>query len=489
MSAAILLAVLIYLSYKYSTRKFDYWKNRNVFFHKPIPFLGNLLDIMKEPLGHSLLRLSKAAGNRDFFGIFIFDRPILVIKSRQLVRAILQKDSANFIDRTIASNPNDPVLSNALFFQKNPAWKHHRSKLSPIFTSGKLKLMFHLMVKEGEAMAEYIRQRVNIPDIESKEICSRFSTNVLTRCAFAVDANSFTDENAIFRNLGRKMFEFRISTALRQMGVFFAPGLCELLKVSIVDPSIITTLKGIFTDVLHTRMTSSNPKGNDFVDILLEAHKGGGEKALSEEAMLGQALQFFGAGVETVASTLSFALYELCINPEMQEKVRNEIMESIEKNNGLTYESLHELEYLDMCISETLRKYPAVPFLDRKCKEDYKIEGSDFVIEKGMPVYIPTYEFHYNPNYFPNPETFDPERFADKSNINKDGLYYFPFGDGPRICIGNRFALIQTKIGVISILSKYRMEVSETTPIPIEYEVKSFILQSTVGIPLKFVPI
>lgn len=86
-----------------------------------------------------------------------------------------------------------------------------------------------------------------------------------------------------------------------------------------------------------------------------------------------------------------------------------------------------------------MRKYPVLPFLDRVCNSDYKIEGSDLVIEKGTPVYIPLFAVHYNPRFFPNPNKFDPERYADGNEINSDGIFYMPFGDGPRICIGRYF--------------------------------------------------
>lgn len=85
-------------------------------------------------------------------------------------------------------------------------------------------------------------------------------------------------------------------------------------------------------------------------------------------------------------------------------------------------------------ISETLRKYPVLPFLDRRCNADYKIPGSNLVIEKGIPVYIPLFGLHYDEKHFPDPEKYIPERFAQ--NVNADKLIHFPFGYGPRICIG-----------------------------------------------------
>lgn len=84
--------------------------------------------------------------------------------------------------------------------------------------------------------------------------------------------------------------------------------------------------------------------------------------------------------------------------------------------------------------AETLRKYPVLPFLNRQCDSDYKVPGTNLLIEKGIPLYIPLAGFHYDDKYFPDPEKYVPERFAQ--NVNADKLIYFPFGAGPRMCIG-----------------------------------------------------
>ena len=94
------------------------------------------------------------------------------------------------------------------------------------------------------------------------------------------------------------------------------------------------------------------------------------------------------------------------------------------------------LPYLDMVVSETLRKYPPLGFLDRVCLADYKVPNSDLVIEKDTPVFISVIGSHYNPEYFPNPEKFDPLRFTEEAKNSRPSYVYFPFGDGPRVCIG-----------------------------------------------------
>nr|UUB32651.1 cytochrome P450 CYP345E2 [Dendroctonus rhizophagus] len=487
--STILLVLISTLFHKYFTRNFNYWKSKNVFYIKPIPVLGNMLPVlkMKTTLGEWLGDLSHKV-KKDYFGIFIFDRPVLVVQSPKLVKLVLQKDFEYFQNRSVAHYEHDPILSNLMFLAKNPRWKAVRSKLSPVFSTGKLKQMFPHILREGNLMVDYISNLANVPNVESKEICAKFSTNVIARCAFAIDAGSFKTENAEFRYLGRQMFDFRYSTAFRLLTAFLAPKLATALDISFFDPRVISRLCSIFGEILTSRMSTPEYKGKDLIDIFIEESKGKNVD-FDQNVMMAQALQFFAAGFETVSATLSYTLYELCVNAHLQDRLRNEIFDNLKKHDGITCEAVSEMKFLDMCIAETLRKYPVLPFLDRTCLRDYKVADSDFVIEKGVDIYIPLFALHYNPEFFPQPEKYDPQRFADKSKINNQGLYYIPFGDGPRICIGNRFGLLAVKIGLVSLLSKYKVEATSQTPRPLKLEPKALISQSRVGVLLKFIPI
>jgi len=99
------------------------------------------------------------------------------------------------------------------------------------------------------------------------------------------------------------------------------------------------------------------------------------------------------------------------------------------------------MTYLDKVVAEILRKYPPLPMLNRECSKPYKIPGTDTVLEKGIPVFIPVTALHYDPNYYPEPERFDPERFSDEEKQKRHHYVYLPFGEGPRICIGPVYVL------------------------------------------------
>nr|CAD7204332.1 unnamed protein product [Timema douglasi] len=140
------------------------------------------------------------------------------------------------------------------------------------------------------------------------------------------------------------------------------------------------------------------------------------------------------------------------------------------------------------CSCETLRKYPSVPNLERMCTKEYEIPETDVTIDEGTLVMIPSYALHHDPEYFPDPEKFDPDRFS-KENKNSFPQYtYLPFGEGPRICIGMRFGLMQVKVGLATLLSKYEFSICEKSSVPLILAPVSPLTTAKDGIWLKISP-
>lgn len=150
-------------------------------------------------------------------------------------------------------------------------------------------------------------------------------------------------------------------------------------------------------------------------------------------------------------------------------------------NGAITYEALLKMEYMDMVTSETLRKYPPIVFIDRLCVEKFELppaeQGYDhLIVHPDNIVWFPVYGLHHDPKYFPEPEKFDPERFNDANKRNIVPYTYMPFGLGPRKCIGNRFALMETKILIAYMLRKFRIKRTEKTRASIEFSKTNFSL-------------
>ncbi|XP_060531618.1 cytochrome P450 6k1-like [Cylas formicarius] len=489
----VIILIVLILIFAFLNKKQSYWQRKNVFFIKPSILFGNFYPVLtlKVFVGDWLKNLYDQAKNHDYFGIYVFAEPYLILKSPQIVKAVLQKDFAHFENRMVTAPDNEPLMSYFMFFMKSTYWKKIRSKVSPVFTSGKLKLMHPLVNKEAESMVDYLKSNCKPGrSIEVKEVCAKYSTGVIARCAFGVEANCFVNEESEFRRMSRALFDLRFTNTVRQLMSWFTPTIVRLLRVYQVDNWIVVRLEAILRHVISVREQVASHKVIDMIDLLLQIKRTPNEdEAFTDNKLLAQAMQFFTAGFETVSSTIAFLLYELAMNKDVQDRLRREIEENIERHGSITYEGINDIHYLDMCINETLRKYPVLPFLDRRCTNDYTIPGTTTVIEKGTPVIIPMMGIHYDENYYPEPQKYDPQRFADKSTLNNDGYNYFPFGEGPRICIGERFGLLGVKLGIINLLSSFEVQKNIDTPDPLEFDPGSVFLVSRVGVPLLFEPL
>ncbi|KAF2893763.1 hypothetical protein ILUMI_12408, partial [Ignelater luminosus] len=485
---AILVIAVGLILYKLLTRNFDYWKKRNVPYVKPIPFFGNFYEIItfRTSIGHFLAKLYNKFES-PYFGIFILHKPFLVIKSPEVIKAILVKDFNHFCNRTILSDERcDSLMSKVLFIVDNPEWKIIRSKMTPVFTSGKMKGMVQLINDVSLEMNAYLEKHTSKSFIEAKEVCTKYSTDVIATYAFGIHACSFQNENSEFRAVGRKVLEFEWETALRQIIYFMAPELAKLFRIKFLKPGISEFFRDVFWKTIKLREETNNQR-NDLIDILIQMKRQPGNNLdFTGDRVVAQACMFFFAGFETTSATMAFTLYELCLSKEIQNKARLEVKEILAKHGGFTYEALQNMNYLEMIMCETLRKYPVLPFLDRICVKDYKLPNSDLIIEKGTPVYIPMFGIHHDSKIYLEPDKYDPERFSKENRKNLPSFSYIPFGEGPRNCIGERFGVLVGKLGLARILSEYELETSLDTPVPLKFETKTFLLASKVGLPIKF---
>jgi cytochrome P450 family 6 len=181
-------------------------------------------------------------------------------------------------------------------------------------------------------------------------------------------------------------------------------------------------------------------------------------------------------------------------NPEIQERLRDEIKNNLAENDGkFLYESVANnsvMPYLHQVMNETLRIYSILPTLDRRCIDPngYSLKPfSDFKIPFDMPVFIPIHALAKDEKYFPDPLKYDPDRFATENLGKIPSCCHIPFGIGPRYCLGERLGWIQTKTALCNILKDFRVEMSENTPKNIKLKKNALLIQSEEPLMLKFV--
>uniref|UniRef100_A0AAG5DT78 Cytochrome P450 n=1 Tax=Anopheles atroparvus TaxID=41427 RepID=A0AAG5DT78_ANOAO len=500
----ILLAALLLVIAYFGWRKQNYWNRVGVPYIPEIPVIGNFSTIflqchstfsyIEHIYHHTRTRAS------DFFGVNIFIRPALVIRNPALIKKITCTDASLFLNRQMCADQfHDAIGYYNLIMIKDPLWKQLRGLLSPSVTSAKLKRMERFIEKVGDDMVASLdvlpKVRPNARETEFKELCARFTTDVIASTFFGMQANSLKDEASEFRYYGRKIFEYGPARGMTMASFFFMPELVPYLRLKLFPRDTEAFLKTVIQQEIARREQNNENRG-DFIDSMIALKNNNATIGVTEkiplqgDILVAQAATFYMASFETTSSVLSFALYELTKNPDVQARLREEIRSMIDKYGKIIpYEALtNEMPYLGMVISETARLYPVLPFLERQCTlpegvTGYKLEPfHDFVIPNGMPVLIPIYAIHRDPQFFPNPHKFDPERFAKENLDQIQPCTYMPFGVGPRTCLGSHFGTLQIKVALVKLLSKYRIDRSSSTPDVLTYRKNAFTLHSNEGL-------
>ncbi|XP_043258022.1 probable cytochrome P450 6a13 [Colletes gigas] len=479
-SLGLLVAVLI-LFYYYATSNYDFWEKRGVKGPRPIPCLGNYKDVFlgRASLSDIFVKAYYDYKDESMVGIFGGRRPLLVLRDPNLMKDVLIKDFAVFANRSPCAAEVEP-LSTHLFRLESEKWRPLRTRLSPIFSSGKLKEMFHLLLECSNHLVKYVDGLVGngVEIVESHEIAAKYTTDVIGSCAFGIEMKALAAEDSEFRKIGRQIFETTWQSFLRDRLREY-PLIFKLVGRFIVDHEVTEFLTNITIKTIEYRI-KNNVQRNDFIDILVDLKQHPeklGVDELTDHYLAAQAFVFFIAGFESSSVTISNSLFELSLNPTVQEKLRAEVKGVLQKNNGeITYESVREMKYLDACVKETLRKYPVVLYLARRSVTNYTFSGTKVTVPKDQLVYLPIYAIQRDPDIYPEPEVYDPDRFLDENAKHRNPMYFLPFGDGPRNCIASRFADYQTKVAVIRIMQYYKLDTCDKTPVPFVLSPKPLFL-------------
>ncbi|KAL5284336.1 hypothetical protein ACFFRR_006555 [Megaselia abdita] len=478
----VFIASLVYYMFR---RRLSYWKDRGIPHDRPHFIYGNMIGIQKEKNFHELLRdyYMKYKHSKPFVGFFMMASPDAMILDLDLIKSILIKDFHNFNDRYHFFNERDDPISAHLFAVDGKRWKIMRHKLTPTYTSGKMKFMFPTIVEVG---CRFNKTFMNIVEnggtiVEIKDLMARFTTDVIGTCAFGIECNSLENPDVEFRTYGRKIFTSR--SPMKETFLRSFPRLARTLRMRKFPKDMAAFFTKIVRDTIDYREKNGIER-NDFMNLLIELKNK--DNSLTIDEIVAETFIFFVAGFDTSSAALGYCMYELAHHPEIQRNVRKEIESALEKYDGeLNYEANIEMTFLDQVIKETIRKYTVFPFLTRVTEEDYKIPNSNLVIEKGVKVIIPIDALNNDPDLFPDPDKFDPSRFSADEIKKRHPMAWLPFGEGPRNCIGLRFAMMQIRIGLISILKDFEFSTCDRTETPIINNPRSFILAPFNGIFLK----
>ncbi|NWU99916.1 C340 protein, partial [Upupa epops] len=460
---------------------------------QPLPFFGTFLQYRHGVLNFDQMCFEKYG---KIWGIFDGRQPVLVVLDPILIKNILVKECYSIFTNRRNFRLNG-ILKASLVVAEDDQWKRIRTVLSPTFTSGKLKEMFHTINLYGEKLVKNIEKKVaNDEFVTMKDIFGAYSMDVVTSTSFSVNIDSMSNPSDPFVTNIKKFLKFSfLSPVFIFLVLFpFVIPVLEKMNVTLLPSDVMEFFKGVFIKMKKEREQESSVDRVDFLQLMIDSQHSHDSsksaetdsyKTLSDEEILAQALIFVFAGYETTSSTLSYISYNLATHPDVQQRLQEEIDANLPNKATPTYSAIMQMEYLDMVVSESIRLFPVGGRIERVCKKTVEING--VTIPKGMAVVIPAYVLHRDPAYWPEPEEFRPERFSKENKESIDPYTFLPFGAGPRNCIGMRFALLIVKVAVVVLLQNFSFRTCKDTPIPLVLDTKGF-MQPKQPIVLKMVP-
>ncbi|CAD0201820.1 unnamed protein product [Chrysodeixis includens] len=504
-----LLLFVIFILYQISKYKFDYWEKKKVPYIKPAPLLGNYGDfiLLKTFIGDVVSKICAKFPNEPYIGAFYGTEPTLIVQDPELIKLILAKDFYYFHGREVTKYTDREPLTKNIFFTHGDSWKVIRQNMTPLYTTAKMKNMFHLIEKCSRVFESLLEEdSVTNDSMEVNCLMCRFTMDCIGSCAFGVETNGMQKEYTLnpYMIMGSQVFARSTLRGIKNISRAIWPYIFYKLGLQIYPESITDFFIDLMSKIFKQRDFKPSPR-HDFVDFLLNLYKdeyitgesimtaktGEAQKVTMKvdyDLLAGQCISFLGAGYETSATTMSMTLFELAQDEELQARVIKEVDEFMDKHdNVLDYSIVTELPFLEACIDESLRLYPPLTNLTREVMESYTFP-SGLNVDKGVRVHIPVYHIHRNPNYYPNPEKYDPERFLPEEKKNITPFTYLPFGEGQRLCIGLRFAKMQMIAGLVTIFKSYKIKLADGMPEALEFDPRVLIHVPKGDVNIKFIP-
>ena len=268
-----------------------------------------------------------------------------------LVKHILIKDFDTFPNRGHFFNEADDPLSANLFNIEDEQWKNLRKKFSPTFSSGKIKMMFPIVLEIAENMLSILNKESCKPGpVDIKDLLSRFTTDVIGSVAFGINCNSLEDKSTKFYEMGTRNFS-KPASFLKKAFRNSYKSLARRLHMKMLPENVAKFYLDITKSTLEYREKNPHVKRNDFMNLLIEM-----KDSLTVNQIAAQSFIFYAGGFESSSTTMTYCLYELSLNQKLQDVTRKSIGSIAEKYQGrFTYEAVNELHFVEQCINGKMR--------------------------------------------------------------------------------------------------------------------------------------
>ena len=402
-----------------------------------LPILGGGPAFIRDRLGY----LAKVAAHGPVTRMKILWETYYIIREPELIQQTLAQGHTK-MQKDRFTHELSRVLGWGLVSSEGDLWRRQRKLVSHAFTPKRIKTYGDAMAAAG---ARTLADWKDGQEIDASAAMSELTLDVVGKTLFDADVRGTAKE---------------VGEALYVISDFYVESLETLIPTPAWWPGrenrrfqkAVLSVDKIITDIVAERRGSGEDRG-DLLSALLHAKDEQG--AMSDQQLRDELVTLFLAGHETTSLALTYAFYFLSQNREMEQKAHEEAVRVL-GDRPANADDVERLDYIGRVIKEAMRLYPPVWTIGRELLEDIELAG--YTLEKGSTLLFSQWVTHRLPEYFPEPERFDPDRWLPERAEGIHKFAYFPFGGGPRICIGNHFAIMEAVLLLATLIRKYRLE-------------------------------
>lgn len=415
---------------------------------KGFPFIGDLMRAKRDPL-QFVMDLTRNYGDVAHYRIGIYTGYLL--NHPDHFKRVLQDNYHNYSKQNYNYKMIKPLLGEGLITADHAKWSKQRKLIQPIFHGkriagfgGIITGIAHQMLKDWETKASH---DLTVP-ISSAMM--ELTLRVITQSLFSTDIRSSG------KDLRRAFTTINEDISDRFKTVFVLPFWVPTRR-NLRFKKALKELDDLVYHIIEERRKVKS-QYNDLLDMLLTARERSDGYNITNRQVRDEVMTLLLAGHETTANLLTWTCYLLSRHPQVMEKVCLEF-DDVLQGRDPTVEDLPALKYMKMVLQESLRMYPPVWIISRKAVQNDEIGG--YEIPAGSTVTLCSYAIHRHPEFWEDPEKFRPERFSG----DQSSPAYFPFGFGPRSCIGGHFAMMEAKLILSMIFRRYHLELVNESPV------------------------
>src|SRR5215207_2098643 len=402
--------------------------------------VGHVVQFRRDPLA-LLTRVAREYGDVARFNAAT--QTVYLLNHPDYIKDVLVTHHARFM-KGRALQRAKRLLGEGLLTSEGDFWRRQRRLAQPAFHRQRINSYAETMVGHAEKTSARWRAGETL-DVSAE--MTRLTLAVVGKTLFDADVESDADE------VGAALAE-----VMSLFGYLMLP-FSELLEKLPLPPRrrferARARLDAVIYRIIEERRREGLDRGDLLSTLLHAVDEEGDRTGMTDEQLRDEMMTLFLAGHETTANALAWTWYLLSQNPEAEAKLHEEL-EEVLTGRPPTAEDFPRLRYTEMVVAESMRLYPPAWAVGRLALEDHEVGG--YLVPRGALVLLSPYVMHRDPRFYPDPERFDPERFTPEAKAARPQFAYFPFGGGPRVCIGERFAWMEGVLLLATLAQKWRL--------------------------------